>query len=777
LGGDNPVDGSTFFIDYEYYQPRIDRIILRTDGVFAVVRGVPVDSPVAPKIPSEVLGVASVAIGANSATNILITQDDNLQVTMAMVRNAIRRQEDQRLNDALQDLINQVKLDETAAFKGVFADAFASEDMSDSTFDRPAGAGGASAGSQITYDALLDLFELLLLLPVAIDSDSLVRNNALIPSGLASCAIGRDFATLPYTEVLEIDQSQWSEELNVNPFATFTPPPPALTLIPDKDGGVDEHTSTINDIWLANLHNKKGRPIRNGEIELLNNHPHYRVRGRTVTELRRILNERAGTFMRPLQVEVRGTKFVPGEDDVTAKFDGKAVNLTPINSTPTGTLGGTLKARPSVFDVNNALISRGGDFEATFTVPANVPTGIRTLVVTGGSGSRSEAPYDGQFTERDITIMTRELIMLADPLAQSFGFSQPTTITRIRIPFANKGAASDSPLTVQLRTVELPGGFPGRTYFDEIVRKAENLVVGPDSVNEFVFNNPLYIPANTLRSVVLMSDANNYYVYTATLGRTGARPVAYITENPNIRGMEPAGILLESLNAVNWEAQSRSALRYQVYRAQFAAESWLHFDRISGVNYSQVVLMADTLMPQGTSIEWSISTDGLAVGSSVIAINPFDKLDLRELVSTIDVRAKLTTSDMRVTPYVEISTVALQGIRYESAGKYISKRADVLQDIESVKFYFEINRPAVVTVSYFVSNAEDVSGDPIWESVATVDSDVDLGDGFHAIVMSKTLNNGIANKVNFRKLRVRVDQATSNQAFSAAIRNLAATFV
>jgi len=778
LGGDNPVDTSTFFVDYEYFQPRIDNIILRTDGVFEVLRGVPSDNPIEPKSPSEFLGIARIAIGANSATNIVITQDDNLQVTMAAVRNSIKRQEDQRRNDALQDLINQVKLGETGSFKGVFADAFASEEMSDLLFNRIGGLGGDLPGTAIPYSSLIDLFDLQLLQPVFITTNALVRDDGLIPSGNSACAVNRDFLTLPFSEVLEIDQEQWSEQRNINPFATFTPPPPALTLIPDKDGGVDETTSTQNDIWLVYNGRNIFRAASENEVNLwFSTHPRYQATGRSSQEISRILEERAGTYMRQINVEVRGTKFVPGEDNIQARFDGKAVNLTAINGTPTGTLGGSLKARLSTFDINNEVVTRGGDFEGTFSIPQNVPTGIRTLVLTGASGSRAEGSYDGRFTERAITIFEREYVVIADPVAQSFGFSQPTTITRVRIPFAGKGAAGDSPVTVQLRTVELPGGFPGRSYFDEVVRKPQDIIVG--APNQFVFGNPIYQPANTLRALVLLSDSNNYLIYTATLGRAGLNPTQHITQNPNIRGTEPAGILLESLNAVNWEAESRSALRYQVYRAEFSAEAWVYFTRLTGVNYSQLVLNADTVIPSGTAIEWNVSTDGLAVGNSLKTwrtINPYEKLDLESLATTIDIRAKLITTNTRVSPYIATRTVSLQGIRYTGVGRYVSRRADVTQDIATVKYYLEIKKPAVVTVAYYVSNAEDANGDPIWEVVSVVDSDVDLGDGFHLLTLSKTLNNAIVEKTSYRKLRVRVDQVCANHAFSAAIRNLAATF-
>lgn len=777
-GGDNPVNGTTILINYRYYQPRIDVIYLRTDATFAFVKGSPADFPVAPDIPTESLGIASVNLGPNSSSNITVTNFDNQIVTMAQLRFAIKREEDLIRNDALQDLLNQTKIRESAAFKDLFADAFATEDFADLTFNRPAGTGGTAAGSQITYDCLLDLFELLLELPITPETKVLVANDTLVPGSQTKSAFNRDFVTLPFTEVLEISQDNWSEQRNINPFATFSPPEGEILLIPDHDNGVNVSITTkINDYWLRR--HKKLRPLTQHKLEKLLKHP-KKIKSRSVEEVSRLVEERAGLFMRQITVEVRGKRFAPGEDNIVGTFDGKTVALTPINGTPAGTQAGTVKARPSTFDVNNEVVTLGGDWEATFTIPANVPVGVRSFVAAGDSGDDASATYDGELEEREITIFQREIFVIKDPLAQTFGFSVPTTLTRIDVPFSAKGPNSESPLELQLRDVELPGGLPGTILYESVIKKAEELNIGDTSSNVFQFGNPMLQQGNLFRALVFMTDSNKYQVYTATLGRAGLNPAAFITSNPNLRGSEPAGILLESLNAVNWEANSRAALRYKLYRADFSPESWVYFTRISSVNYSQLFLNVDQVVPENTTINWQVSIDGLDISNpskAWIDIVPFETLDLGVTATTIDVRVKLTTSDSRVSPYINLKNWHLEGTLFKAAGKYIAKMRPQLVDITQVKIYVEVQAPAVTTVSFFASNAEDSSQNTIWEPVTTVDADVDLGDGFHELSLSKTLNNAIADKTSKRKMRIRVDMTTSNQAITPLIRRLSATYI
>jgi len=775
--GDNPVNGTTFSITYNYYLPRIDRIILRTDGELTVLKGTPADNPISPQQPTEFLGIAEITLGANSVTDIRVRNLENSRVTMAMMRDAIQRQEDQRRNDALQSLFNQVKFQETAAFIGIFAESFASSDIADVTFSRNAGLGGVSPGTLITYDALIDLFNLQLLLPYTIASHNLT--SIAPPAGQLQSVFNRDFLTIPFSEVLEIDQDQWSEERNINPFANFAPPSSLLTLVPDRDIAVNVVTSVNTEMWLRIQGGRYLIQASPRELELLNVHPLYQVTGRSVEEVRRMIEDRGGLFMRQLVVEVRGKRFVPSEDNITARFDGKLVALTPINGTPAGTTAGTVKARASTFDLNNQMLTLGGDWEATFTIPADVPTGVRTLV-TQGPTTLASASYDGQLIERQITIFERDILDIWDPIAQTFGFSQPTTVTRVVVPFSSIGGPGEPPVQLELRNVALPGGFPGITAMETVLKKTEEIAVGPASANHFIFGNPMYIPAQTLRAIVLATSSSLYTVFSATLGRGGQNPVAFITANPNVRGNEPAGILLESLNAVNWEAASRSALRYKIYRASFSPDSWLYLDRISTVQYSHLFLNVDQIIPEGTNIVWQVSIDGLAInngGKKWIDIVPSEMLTFGVIATTVDVRAHLATSSDRITPYINFRNLSLHGLLFKASGKYVSRATTTAQDVESVKVYCDSFVPAGGATVIYVSNAEDGAANPIWEQVETLDSSVDLGDGFSAVVLSQTLNNANGNKTSLRKIRLRVDMSTGNQALTPRLRNLAVSLI
>jgi hypothetical protein len=766
--GDNPVDTTVFFVDYEYYLPRIDLIFLRTDNVLEVLRGTAAEAPVAPRQPTQFLGICEVHLGPNSNTNIRIVDLENYRVTMPTIRDAIRRQEELRRNDTLQSLLNQTKLRETAAFKAIFADAFASDEMTDLAFDRLGGAGGAAPGVQVKHHSLLDLFEFELTLPIDKTTHALVKNDSLIPVGQTASQVNRDFITLPYSEVLEINQPQYSEETNINPFLAFAGPGPSIVLTPDHDDGIVELINTeLVDTWIARR-GKLRRPLNEVQVERRMRRPRW-VRHRSVVELRRIVDDRAALYMRSIQITVSGYRFAANEDDIGIQFDGKVASLTPIAPTVAGSLGGTVKA------------DAAGYWKATFVLPANVRIGTRNAVANGAGGSSATAVFTGDLIERRITIFERAIFNkpFIDPLAQTFAFSQPTAITRVDIPFASKAAVADVALNCELRDVELPGGFPGRLISELVVKQWSAIQTGHMSHNQFVFGNPMFIPRDTYRSLVLITDSASYRVYTATGGQMGQDPVMAITVNPNIRGTEPAGILLESLNALNWEPRSSSAMRYFLYRAEFAPESWVYFDRISSVEYSQILIGADEVIPEGTEAAWQVSIDGLSIASPTkvwLNVNPHSMFDFGQIATTIDIRVKLSSTSARISPYINFNNWFVEGYLYEAAGKYISIMNPTTQDITQIKIYVEANVPSGA-VNWFASNGEDSNARPVWEAVSTVAANVDLGDGFFEKTLTLTFDNGIVEKQSFRKIRVRADLTTANKALTPRVAALAASFI
>lgn len=808
-GGDNPVNSSTFFVDYDYYLKRIDLIVLNPAGQLSVVKGTPADFPVAPKGSTESLNLAQISVGPNSQTDVVVQNLRNYRITMADMRDAIARQEDQRFNDAQFDLLTQAKLNALVELKGVFADAFAFDTIADHAFDRPGGLGGYQPGTQVTYDALIDLTNLELSLTPIIETVNLVQNDTLVPVSQTATKLSRDFATLPYTEVLEIDQDQWSEERNINPFNVFDgpqTPPPGVTplpnptpceirLVPDKDIGVNEVTTKVDQSFVtmytheANIQGivlAQGSNIQNmaDSIEFARREGNVHAGSIYLSsEVRSNVQQGVSDaevidgFMREIPVKIFGARFQPDTDNITCLFGGKLVALSPIAPTVAGTQAGTVKANSD------------GTWNASFTIPAQVPLGQATVMAglfdVPAPGAMQGIDYavtsfDGRLMTRTTWLIDIVYHYFTDPLAQTFAFSEPTTLVRVQVPFARKGEGSEGSVEAQIRDVAMPGGFPGLSVFSSNIRNCADINVGANSINSFAFPNPIYQTANDYRALVLITLSSKYFVYSATLGSTGRNPAQTITTNPNLRSSEPAGILLESLNALNWEARSVTALRYKLYRAEFAPEAWIYFDRIGSVEYSQLFLSADQVVPDGTAIQWQVSIDGLDIGNAQKEwknIEVLTRTDLGLIATTVDVRVKLSTTNARVSPYINFNNWHLKGLLYKTAGKYVSVATDITQDIAAVTIYVQTQVPSVCTQLFYVSNAEDSNGDTIWEAVTTVESQSDMGNGFMAKALTLTLDNANVNKVQKTRFRTRVDMTTSDQSKTPKARALAVTMV
>ena len=91
-----------------------------------------------------------------------------------------------------------------------------------------------------------------------------------------------------------------------------------------------------------------------------------------------------------------------------------------------------------------------GVVNGRFTIPANIPSGTKSVTFTGSGGSHGEALYTGSGT-----ILTRRLGRVinisrrwTDPLAQTFTLETARQIAGVDLSFTTLGSA---PVKVQIR--------------------------------------------------------------------------------------------------------------------------------------------------------------------------------------------------------------------------------------------------------------------------------------------------------------------------------------
>lgn len=730
--GDNPVDGDTPQVDYAYFLPRTDVVILRPNGELEVVRGLPSETPEPPFIPLLTLPWVQVDAQPNSVTAV-IRKFPNDRVTMEELNRMKAALEELTVNLALQDLENQARARTAGSFLDIWSDKFAATDRAALTYN---------AGAHV-FDATVDTEAQELTLPFTQMIAALARVGA--PVGQQDVRVGGQFFTLPYTPELAVDAMKWSEEHKVNPYADFRPEPPVMRLEPSQDVWLDTTT----------LDTTSTRIVQNGA------HVDWSIVG-VSTEVVTRVTEIPAAFMRQIPVRIAGFHFVPGER-VRCRFAGKDVAFTALAPTVQG---------PDGFTV---LAGADGAVLGQITVPPQVPSGVVGVELYGDRGLvgsiwptnyllRIRAPYTSNGRRRQVATETILTFVQNDPIAQSFVFPAARMIVQVDVPMAAKPASGTTPLIVELRATDRAG--EASTPINEVLARQSRLPagvnVGPSSSNLYTFDDPIFCVPNEFRSLVLRSASNDYKAFISKL--QGADRVAGGTINTQ---QIDGGIFMDSSNNVDWTPHQDRDLRCKVWVAKMSAlEARLYFGRVTAANTTAFFLNVDQVVPDGTSIEWQHSVDGLAIdnGAKVwTTFQPFSLVELAAVTGAVDLRAILRTTDPYVTPAVHRQNSSLLVQSNKLAGKYVGQRHLLTSAQTRVLGGIELRDTAAgASASSVLVSVDDGA---TWAAVTLTDAKPAPG-GFTSYRWSKTgLGAG-------DYLRVRVDLATADRAKRPRVRNL-----
>ncbi|MBQ4836298.1 DUF4815 domain-containing protein [Pseudoalteromonas luteoviolacea] len=204
--GGNVVDNTLVTIDYQWYRPRIDLIVLDRLGQIKRIKGQASHQfPTAPKAPAHHLALAQVTQSwlSNQAPDI-----ENLAVR-AVSMSQLEQMQNQ-IGDlyqllAIERLRNDANSQDPASKYGVFVDPFIDDDMRD--------AGIAQTAAIVDGE---------LVLPLSADIAELpVPNEGLL--------------TLPFELEDVLEQPKQTGSMKINPYQAVEPIPATITLTPSLD--------------------------------------------------------------------------------------------------------------------------------------------------------------------------------------------------------------------------------------------------------------------------------------------------------------------------------------------------------------------------------------------------------------------------------------------------------------------------------------------------------------------------------------------------------------
>lgn len=691
--GDKPVEGSTFLINYNFKLCRRDIISLDKDGKIVVTNGQPdilrtVESPSVDSDNALVLG--SVLLKPNS-NDVVIINNNTQTISMLDLYKMLERINALEYNQSITDLDNEAVAGENATeLIGVFTDGFIGMSKSDVYHSE--------------WTASIDLDNQELTLPFETNVSNLVVNKTQD----FNAGVFNRLLTAPYDEIVLLNQPLATGSLRINSYNAF-PKRPTVKLNPEVDNWIDEKTVVIQGetrtaaVTLRRWWYHKSESWAQDEKALWQSYGladggetlGWNSTSVSTTSVSNSVLDTAIMYMRQKSVNIVIQNLQPNIDNITATFDGMAIDLTPTQVIYQGTTPGTLKSDST------------GRAAGHFVVPANTLCGTRELKVypinTPSLSGSANYTSNGRLRTITRTVWTNRVSLNAsDPLAQSFQFEMDQYLTGVGIYFLDKDMVE--PIIIQVRN--MVNGYPGTTVYAEKVINPTDITISQDASVEtkIVFDDPVYCNANEQYCFTVLSKSDIDSVWIAETTKTDVTTKTQVSKNPYLNGT-----MFSSSNALTWTAHQSSDMKFKLYGAKFETTGHAIFEAIEGVSLDRLMVMSEESIPSGCTINWQYSVNE----GDWMPIETYDDRELSEVAENVKIRVNITANSY-TSPAIALDSLIMVGFKNLSSGVYVSKNVAVKDGFNRVKQVVDLHIPANTNVNMYY--ATDVDGED-WKSL------------------------------------------------------------
>lgn len=714
-GGDKPVNGTEFTVDYDFMLYRRDVVGIDKDGNVIVVKGQSdilriVESPATDK--EHMLALGSVLLIPKS-DDILVINNNTKTISMLELYNMLERINDLEYNQAITDLDQEAADGEDATqLKGILTDGFI-------------GITKADIGHS-NWDAGIDIDRQELTLPSLIFGKSFDFNTDITSS--SQIHLFERLLTLDYNEIELINQSYASSTIKINSYNAF-PKNPVVSLNPKVNNWIDEELitiqgeTTISDtpvvlrywwnhktaswansekaIWesLGFTTNDKGQPVNPDTSKAFTwKEFNTAYSSNTLTGKKQMSDTSVSntlvTFMKQIDVNINISNLKPNVDNIVATFNGQLVSLTASSNTYRGTQTGSLKA-------DSKGVAKG-----KFRIPEGILCG--TVEVKAYSSNNPELAGYTTFTSigshRTITttVWTEEItITTTDPIAQSFQFDRDQFITAVGLFFWEKEASE--PITVQIRN--MVNGYPGTTVYATKVVDGASIKTSDTAAQEtkVVFDNPVYCRANEQYCITVLSDSTVDSIWLAETTKTDVTSKTQISKNPYLNG-----VMFSSSNALTWTAHQSQDLKLKLYGARFQTNGQFVLGGISPTSindFTSIMFELESSLPAGCLVTWQYAINDQ---NNWLPIESYSDRELNALAESIKLRCNLSTEYNNVSPTLAMDTMLFYGFKNKNQSTYVSRNVPVNTGFNHVKVILDAYLPDGCNI--YVYYATDTEG-------------------------------------------------------------------
>ncbi|MEO1003558.1 MAG: DUF4815 domain-containing protein [Cyanobacteria bacterium J06638_7] len=566
------VPGQAVFTDYQWRMPRVDRICLGGDGVIYRVKGRSSRFQVVPPpVPPTCLLLATIHQTWSYLREPSV-RHDGPRAASAWNQNRL-----EELVVHLYDLVSRERLRRDivtrhpASQRGAFVDPMDGNSMRDL---------GIAQTAVIANGGLR--------LPVASEVFRAAQNDQVW--------------MLPFVEVTIIEQPLETGTTLIMPYLRAEPIPATLTLDPAQDSW-----TVIREVWTDNQIElfmdrfsrweesdrvpqmfdtmAERNPEISGQVSALV--PLFESGDvEAIRELGSFLHrevtggnadiQRQTSFLRVIDVAFRIEHFGSDEELTSLTFDG--LNVTP---------------SPALFADGN------GRIDGQFTIPENVPVGIKAVIARGSGDSRAQAEFVG--SANIVDAQSQGVSFFHDPIAQTFQLEESRWITSIDVGFRARGSAANR-VAVEIRGVD--NGVPAGPVLAQGVIPGDFALTGWTRIT---LARPFWAAAGVEYSFTLRTDDLYHAVALAELGKFDANADQWVTANPIV-----IGVLLKSSNNLTWTPYQTQDLTFRINAARFTANT-------RTVDYGPIQrLAASGITRSGTTATVVAPGHGFSNGDTVI---------------------------------------------------------------------------------------------------------------------------------------------------------------
>lgn len=486
-------------------------------------------------------------------------------------------------------------------------------------------------------------------------------------------------ATLDWVEEVIVDQALKTACEKINPYQNFAPLPGAMKLTPASDFW----TVSVTE-WQSpqTLEFNRGVRVAAGPLQT------------TSTETR-LIDQRSeqAEFLRQIEVGFTVGGFGAGEIVDSFMFDGV-----------------------SVLPAGGLVAGAGGEIAGSFTIPAMVTAGTKTVRIIGKGGSEATALFTGQGTievdvMRRVTTIERWTASMGvrsifagggsgtrggdtgknDPQAQNFMLPELRQLVGMDFHLCRIGDTSNNILVHQ---VAVENGIPTVNVMAEGFVPMIGAALGWKQAR---FALPVTTPDDRDHAMVVKTDDGEHSISAAALGGFDATEQRKVTSHPY-----PIGPRLSSVNARTWTAHQGEALTFRLVAARYTATTKVvplgEFDL---VDCSDLQVRAAVELP---SPSCSVVFEIERTNGTVWRLLPFQVLQLDEYITEkVKLRAVLTGTE-KLSPILYAPVELLAGTIADTA-TYVS-RAFKLGNNVNLTAYFKAFLPGGATAAIEYDKAD-----------------------------------------------------------------------